>query len=645
MKKKIIICVVIMLATVLLLAACGRRSNNGYETDDYIVDEYIETIIPEAEPEPAPEPTPTPEPEAEEYKSEPEVIVCENMPDEAVQLILRHFEAIESSDMQTLLYTFDAGGANFVQRHYINWIAGVLINRYADTGLRVVEIEGFWGSVLYVHAHIANNLDDDIRRIVFFMDGGHFEGHPWYITRYADDFGYYSTLGFVNFEGIMVDSRISTAQAPLIHAITNFFEALDSGNIPRLMEQQGTSFTARYEQFLSGFQGANTSVKRIEILYEHHLFWDLSTVGVSVTVNHAVFGLDTVFSMTFEPFERLAGEELWRLSRPFINVSVIINEELHHVDNTNQSIFDWMALNFIMNNYPALFLDQSVTWGVSDAPHFHMGIDRFIPVPKGMIHSENEVTGPTGFWMYRLPGNPGEEDIFILVVTFDSFWYGGQQVYSFFDGEFRPIAYFSRAGILFWLGGPASTPFISIRSSGTYNFYSFDMDALRERNELSLRSIRRQVSSDIVHEEPRYERLTRHIGIHNIERLESIATVWSWGDPAHGRFDYPAIQAQAIAQSVAHITHPAERLMLALANNMPVIKDAERVAIILSADNNSEWILISDDNMYMFDPSNPRLFSFIGSTLPDEDRYTVEMHEGTGFEDIVWFLRGMVRGP
>jgi len=643
MKRKIALYIIVMLSIALLLAACGRRSNDNSETNDYVSGEYIDTNIPEYEPEPMPEP----ELEADEQKSEPEAIVCENMPDEAVQLVLRHFEAIENGHTQTLLNTLGADGANFVQRHYANWIAGELINRHADTGLRVVEIEGFWGSVLYVHAHIANKLDDDVKRVVFFMDSGHVEGHPWYITKYADDFGYYRTLGLVNFQGIMVDNRISVAEAPLIHAITSFFETLDSGDIPRLLEEQGIPLTARYEEFLYGFQGADTSVKVIEILYSHHIYLGTSSVGVNVTVNHAAFGLDTVFGMTFEPYERLAGEELWRLSSPFINVSVIVNEELHGVDLSSHSIRDWMALNFIMNHYPAYFLDQSIVRGVSDAPYSHRGVHRYIPIPRGMIHSAtgNEMAEPTGFWMYRLPGNSGEADIFILVVDFSSFWYGGQQVYSFFDGEFKPIAYLSMEGIRFWLGGPASIPFISMRSSGSYNFYSFDMDALSERNELSLRTIRRQVSRDIVYEEPRWENLTRHIGVHNIQQLEPIATGLLWGDPAHDRFNYPAIRAQAIAQSIEHITHPADRLMLALAGNLSAISGAERIAIILCEDNNGEWILISDDNMYMFNPSNPRLLDFIGNTMPDENGYTTEMREGADFEDVVLLLRGISLGP
>ena len=647
MYKKITPVIIILFAA-LLLAACGRQSCANPETGDYVLVEDVEAeemedtaLMPEG---------------IKEEQNEPSLVVSDNMPAEAVELILRHFEAIENSDKQTLVSTFGIDdSSNFVLRHHIDWLADELIRRYSGTGLSVVSIEGFWEKYFYVHVHIRSNLNSDAEKLAFSLENSGDVTHPWHIIRYDDDFRYYETLGFVNFEGILVDNRISAVETSLIHSITNFFDALEQGNAKGFIENHtGLAFNEFNFHFLDYFKGAGSSVEKIEIVNHYHTFWYPNAIMTSVTVSHETYGLHTIFKIAFESFQRLAGEQMWGLSSsPYLGVNIIIDGVQHYASFDTNSMYDWMLLNFMVSHYPAYFLDHSIIRGVSDFHHYNRGLS--LPIPKGVNYfaSVDELVEPSDFRLYRIPDSAGEADVIIAVVTFSSFWYWGERVYGFYNGEFALINENSRLRINFWTGGSTSIPFVSLRTNEHYNFYSFEMDELRETNVLWRRSIRRQVRRDFVHEEPRREGLTNMIGVHNIERLEPIAVGWTWGDHATDTFPHTAIRRNAVHRSIEHLTHPGDRLMLALMGNSSAVSGANRIAVFPAVNDYGEygeWILINDNNLraYKFCPNNTQLLNPIGA-LPNVGGYIhwmdLEEESSVTLVDVMLFIRSMRLRP
>jgi len=647
MKK--ILTIIAILFTIILLTACGRlrRNENNQETDDYIFTEDIEDKDQE-------EAEPNPQPEYEEQPNSPEIIICENIPSEAQEQILRHIQAIENGDIQALLATFGVDGISFMHRHYANWLTGELISRYANTGLHVKKIEGLWSEAdgaLYIRAHIANNTNGNVEILTFFMDSsnvftndGYVDGRMWHIIRYSYDFGYQETLGFEYNEGILVDNRITQAEASLIHVIENFFNALEQGNAAGFIDgQTGISPTRIDRHFLDDFQNSGANIKKIEVVSDHGFFLFTGTVMVDVTVNHEAFGLNTIFGMSFEPIQRTGGGQMWRLSSSYISVDAVISGLRFPVYVNFHGIYNVMALNFIVNHYPAFFLDRSFLFSINDAHHAHR--DSTIPMPKGMRYFAlaDEIIEPTSFAMYRLPDDLGGTDVFIMVVSFSSFMYFGQRIYGLFDGGFEFIFEYSRRSVRFWRERDLGL-FMGSRTNQYYSFYTFDMDTLRDINEFWGVLIDEIGINSISDNGTLISSIEQYVGFNNLEQIMPIVSEWQ--DHKRGVFANAAIGRDAAAKSVEHITHPADRLILAVMGIS--IRDANRIAVMPTIDDDGEygeWILIVDDNIYMFDPTSPRLVNFIGSAMPNVggDIFWMEFDEETGATllSVMEFIKGV----
>jgi len=661
MKKKIMVVVIIMLYAALLLTSCSRQfENNNLEIDDYLADL---SSLSEAMDE-------------NKYQNKSGVVISDGMPEEAKQLILTHFEAIRNGDRQSLVDTFNIEGANFAERHYINWLADELISRFNGAELLAIEIDDFWDGVMHINAHVANNLGDSIENLFFYIDGLDvldIEGYSWYIIAYTNDFGYHDTLGFVNYEGIQVDSRITVEEASLIHAVVSFIDALESGDSRRFLEQQtGLSLDMRTNLFFDSLQGTDASIYKIEILPDSRFVWRVSSVKAAVTVDLKNYGIQIALEMFFEPFERLGGEQLWLLTSTHIDVSGYINGLKYYVATDIDSIYDLIALNFIMTHYPAHFLNSTVLRSVSNMYGSNRGVND--PIPRGMNNfgTGYAIVEPFQFFMYKINNGLGEETIVMTVdadVRSQSEWW--QRVYGLFDGEFRLITELNDNRLVsFWRGRRIEEreprrliPFISIWEGDYHDFRTLDVVELRDRNELVTSRIR-QVHNGVIHDDApelnridhfigtdvvEWSRLERFIGIDDIEVLAPVVSVrhgdssrWDW----YGAFADQWVRSHAAAKSVEHIEHPADRLILGVTSVSSVIRSSGRVGVIPVVYENGEygeWVLIVDDNIYMFNSFNPQLLDFMGSALPNVSGDIIWMdpvdNESDDLINVIAFIR------